>query len=277
MINARTISMVGLALLGSAAFALPATADWNPGDPYKMHYPQLPDLTPTGIDVLATKQGTWVLPPQQPQWKILADDWKCTETGPVTDIHFWLSFKEWNETSPPPGINNVSVQAQIWSNNPNPTAYSMPLAKLWEDNFTSAERTIRYYGLGNQGWFWPGSGTTIANDHTSFFQINIEDIVSPFPQVKDEIYWLVLRVPTTEDNVHQPGWKTANVSQYPPPNLGQHFMDDGVYQFNGWKEIVIESESRDLSFVITTIPEPATAVLVASGLLMVLGRLRRRG
>ena len=43
-----------MVVLMSALFASSAArADWNPGDPYKMHYPQLPDLNSTGMDVLA--------------------------------------------------------------------------------------------------------------------------------------------------------------------------------------------------------------------------------
>ena len=57
-----------------------ALADWNVGDPYKMHFPQLPD--PGGWDVAFSD---WV-----PQ---LADDWQCTETGPVDDVHIWYSWE----------------------------------------------------------------------------------------------------------------------------------------------------------------------------------------
>ena len=62
--------------LGTAG---PALADWDPGDGHKMHYPQLPDED--GWDVKAI-DGI-----------CLADDWLCTESGPVTDIHFWGSWK----------------------------------------------------------------------------------------------------------------------------------------------------------------------------------------
>ena len=50
----------------------------NPEWDAKMHYPQLPDEN--GWDVNAT----WPL--------VLADDWLCTETGWVKDIHFWGSW-----------------------------------------------------------------------------------------------------------------------------------------------------------------------------------------
>jgi hypothetical protein len=47
---------------------------------HKMHFPQLPDLE--GWDVYA------VYP------KTLADDWQCSETGEVLDIHFWGSWRD---------------------------------------------------------------------------------------------------------------------------------------------------------------------------------------
>ena len=51
---------------------------WQPGDDYKMHYPQLPDEF--GWDVNATYP------------LVLADDWQCSETGWIKDIHFWGSW-----------------------------------------------------------------------------------------------------------------------------------------------------------------------------------------
>ena len=68
-----TLVMVGL-------LASPALADWDPGDDHKMHFPQLPD--PEGWDVNFSEP------------KVLADDWRCTATGAVRDIHFWMSSRE---------------------------------------------------------------------------------------------------------------------------------------------------------------------------------------
>ena len=49
-----------------------ALADWNPGDPYK--WLQMPDVTSNGVDVSVGAVG-------------LADDFLCTSSGPITDIH----------------------------------------------------------------------------------------------------------------------------------------------------------------------------------------------
>ncbi len=53
---------------------------WQTGDDYKMHYPQLPDSS--GWDVNAT----WPV--------VLADDWLCSETGWVKDLHFWGGWRD---------------------------------------------------------------------------------------------------------------------------------------------------------------------------------------
>ncbi|KKL14622.1 hypothetical protein LCGC14_2513840, partial [marine sediment metagenome] len=77
------------------ALAIPSFADWPDTDDHKMHWPQLPD--PFGWDVFAgtTADGTQ---------KVLADDWLCTQSGPVDDIHFWGSRQgEWEVNPPLPG------------------------------------------------------------------------------------------------------------------------------------------------------------------------------
>jgi hypothetical protein len=61
-----------------------AVADWDPEDGHKMHWPQLPD--PNGWDVYCTAGLT--------QWPdvCLADDWECSETGWIKDVHLWGSW-----------------------------------------------------------------------------------------------------------------------------------------------------------------------------------------
>ncbi|MFH1700549.1 MAG: hypothetical protein ABIE07_08170, partial [Candidatus Zixiibacteriota bacterium] len=49
--------------------------NWTVDDPHKMHFPQLPDET------------GWAVNATQPL--IIADDFLCTESGLIKDIHFW--------------------------------------------------------------------------------------------------------------------------------------------------------------------------------------------
>ncbi len=115
-----------------------AQADWFPGDDHKMHFPQLPD--PFGWDVNATF----------PQ--VLADDWQCSETGPVSDVHLWGSWEF--DQGAPDLITNIHLS--IHSNLPAPAGggISKPGELLWEGDFFTGQFTvIDPYGTGDQGWY----------------------------------------------------------------------------------------------------------------------------
>ena len=222
--------------------ALPAVADWNPGEPHKMHFPQLPD--PQGWDVKATYP------------KVLADDWQCSQTGPVTDIHFWGSWREDRVGE------IVAIDLSIHANNLGPP--STPInPPLWQRRFFPGQWKERYYGEGQQGWYDPNTGFWKRPDHLRYYQYNFVDIPNPFIQQQGVIYWLDVSV-----HVQGPeewGWKTSYM----------HFMDDAVwgdYPDPIWRPLTdpITGQTLDLAFVIT--PEPASAVLLLAGALA----LRRR-
>ncbi len=228
-----------------------AGADWDPGDGHKMHFPQLPD--PNGWDVSWGEIGGGRL--------TLADDFLCTATGSIDDIHFWLSFQGDDWIGDPSFIGPVTVG--IWSDQPAGASYSRPLEPLWQQDFTASEFAFRYYGSGEQGFINPDNGVFANPDHFDFFQINITDIVNPFIQQEDTIYWLSL---TVEMDAGMPGWKTSL----------DHFNDSAVfsspYSGNMWMPLgdPFSSEPFDLAFVIT--PEPATLALMTLGGLVCLRR-----
>ena len=250
MRRALNITVVGVAML---AFAGAAWADWDPGDGDKMHYPQLPD--PFGWDVQGTAPA------------VLADDWQCTQTGPVSDVHIWGSW-EGDVTVPLGEIN--SIRLSIHDNLPADASvpWSRPGILRWEADFDSSQFTVRDYGTGQQGWLDPLEFVVNPNDHFVFHQINIVDIQDPFVQKVGEVYWLDVSV-TTESGLSSWGWKTSQ----------DHFMDDAVYEMPGsfeewWPlEDPFTGESLDLAFVIT--PEPATMALLGLGALALLKRRRR--
>jgi len=107
------------------------------GDPFKMHYPQLP-MVDGGWDVKAS------------YYVFLADDWMCTQTGPVTDIHLWVSFMDDVVVQP------TQIHTAIWTDDIS-GAYSKPKDRVWHLDWT-AGWTTRLWGTGPQGWYNPETG-----------------------------------------------------------------------------------------------------------------------
>ena len=107
LIMTRTIMkkiIVTCALAVCLTFASSTRADWdlvwspdgNEIINHEMHFPQLPD--PNGWDVNFTTP------------KFLADDWKCSGSGPVSDIHFWVSHQD----DVIPVLNGIDVRTFLY-------------------------------------------------------------------------------------------------------------------------------------------------------------------
>lgn len=248
----RTTFVVAVAIL----LALPATADWFPGEPYKMHFPQMPNLEGWDVNMISPK--------------VLADDWLCTESGPVSDIHFWFSIEKDSPETLAALMANGVVHVSIHDDIPAiPPQHSMPGKLLWERNFPVGPGSkIIQYGSGPQGWYNPNTQQWVKPDHFLFYQWNLEDILDPFVQEAGKIYWLDLSVmaPGAPTGI---GWKTSI----------EHFNDNAVWgdlPTPIWKELLdpITGISLDLAFVIT--PEPATVMLLAAGLAMSAWTRRRQ-
>jgi hypothetical protein len=210
--------LVCMLLIGTTGIAV---ADWDPEDGHKMHFPQMPD--PIGWDV---NFHDW----------FLADDWECSESGPVTDIHFWISWRhdEW--------VDLPYIKIDIYSNNPvGPGGWSEPLDVLWSRTFTIDEFIMRGPFDGEQGWLEPYGEFYLA-DHFTYYQINIVEIQDPFIQQEGEIYWLVIQMPFLYPI--EVGWKTSL----------DIFMDNAVWGWPGeWMPLFdpITQLPINFAFVIT--------------------------
>ncbi len=267
MKNTLTIVMIVGTLLLLAA---PAMADWNPGDGHKMHWPQLPD--PNGWNV-------WFESPSA-----LADDWECTQSGDVSDIHFWMSSRE--DISPETGYQSgfdtlgkiAKIHVTIHADVPvGPNGFSIPGDELWHRDFVLGEFSVREYGADSpQGWLDPYNPPAEQNDHFKTWQVNIADIPNPFPQQAGNIYWLALTIDGASGEGLAPllGWKTS---------VSDQFRDDAVWaedpHFAGFSSIrelkdPITDQSLDLAFVIT--PEPGTVAMLIGAVLMGLVAFARR-
>jgi hypothetical protein len=207
-------------------FVLPVAADWDPGDPHKMHWPQTPKQG--GVDVEFGSGEGWAL----------GDDWQCSESGYIDEIHFWIS---WNMDL----ISDITdFTVSIYSDIPvGPDGWSTPGDLLWVRDFFMGDFVIRDMPDDLQGWYDPSMDEFYPDTHTRWQQINITGIDDAFEQVLGTIYWLVIDF----HGLPHIGWKETD----------QHWNDDGVWwdqATDRWVHLVHPElqYSVDLAFVVGT-------------------------
>jgi len=237
----RYIGVVTAAAIVSLAANV--RADWDPSTP-NTKWVQYPDLTSTGMNVLATSPV------------ILADDFQCNFTGPITDIHIWGS---WFNDIGAGSLTNIHIS--FHSDIPDPDGagplYSMPGPELWSTNFAVGAFTEAFWATSEEAFYNPITGL-MASD-TQVWQYNMfVDPESAFVQQEGKIYWLDVQVFATNGLF---GWKTST----------NHWNDDAVWGETpnpDWSELrypaghPLEGQSVDLAFALTTVPEPSAFQLV---------------
>jgi uncharacterized repeat protein (TIGR01451 family) len=220
----KTLSfLVAMVLIAASMTSMTnvAVADWESGDGHKMHYPQ-PPWGPEGCSVNATVSGS-------PCY--VADDWQCSESGPVTGIHFW-GHCEGSSC----GIQFFEIQI---AEKTGPYGVG-PI--LWDGEFPIDEVIVSDpIPATPLHWFNPLTG--VSNDEVSemYWQYNIENIDDPFIQVEGEEYWLIIGAHISVASALW-GWEQDYwVDSFGSPAI---FSED----LNQWQYI---GSVKDLAFVIT--------------------------
>jgi hypothetical protein len=192
-----------------------ASAEWIPGDAYKMHWPQLPD--PYGWDINVAAPN------------VVADDWLCTESGAIRAIHLWCSVEQDGGLDPYAVMDSVELcLVSIFADVPDPDGqgpgYSMPGELLW----TCYPEEVSFAGPfpGYEGWASPAEGIWRMSDHRLYFQVSFTSISEPFFQQEDQIYWLGMTLQMNEGyDGPSIGWKTT----FKMKNKPGGWNDDAVY------------------------------------------------
>jgi len=218
-----------------------ADCDWDSGDPHKMHWPQEPDLSSTGVDVSMSIVT-------------LADDFKCSSSGPINDIHIWGSFV--NDDLPPKGPDSLTFEITIYSDIPaEGDNWSRPGERLWRRTFKPGEYSAHMVHDGPEGWYDPARERYYPDNHKQAYQYNFCIEKDPFIQEEGTIYWLVVDEVGPDnpyDADYKFGWKTTT--------RDLSWNDDAVYLIDGysqWYEMTYPDEHEykgqtlDLAFVIT--------------------------
>ncbi|MFH1700605.1 MAG: dockerin type I repeat-containing protein, partial [Candidatus Zixiibacteriota bacterium] len=181
----------------------PQSCNWNIGDEYKMHEPQLPDTT--GWLVVST------------DYNKVADDWQCSESGPVKDIHFWGGWRVW----PPPYLQgfDIKIFSDVQAGVDGP--YSHPGDSLWGMTVTDFESTPKYSDtyMGDFDPTFPNGYRPPWAWHYYQYDICIDDSDNPFVQEQGSIYWLSITPHVAEGDTAW-GWLTSTV----------HYQDTAAYE-----------------------------------------------
>lgn len=194
---------------------------------------------------------------------ILADDWECKDKRPITDIHWWGSFKGWTQPALP-AVLPKAFHIGIWTDVPAGAdgSFSHPGKMVWENYCDSSIWNFAGYDLDpriddpdwqeNEACF---QFAQFLSQDEWFWQEPMEDGMP-------NIYWLSIAA-IYEDGVEVQypwGWKTRP----------HQFMDDAVRIFDtdvwppvvgaGWtggQHVFLVDEtgvevSWDLAFELTT-------------------------
>jgi hypothetical protein len=224
-----------------------------------LKWEQLPDLKPTGININATSNA----PPPNPF--LLADDFRCTTPGPLTNITIWGS---WRYDEFPFNPSNVVFTLSIHSDIPaNPNPYSLPGPTLWWRTFTPGAYKCTVYATDlHEGWMDPPANYTPNADWTCYqYDFNIPTNLA-FRQLgtpqQPVVYWLDVQANVLlGEQGYKFGWKTSitnwndaavwtmgsepyngpwNPLLYPPTHPYANSNIDLAFRLNGSTEALYE-------------------------------------
>ncbi|MBT8046609.1 MAG: hypothetical protein KJN67_05545, partial [Pontiella sp.] len=203
---------------------------------------QIPEQGTEGVDVNMTDTQ-------------LADDFQCTASGPITDIHLWGSFK--GDNLPPEGPDGLTFNLSIWSDVPAgvDADYSHPGSMLWSKTFAPMQYTAgQIYTGSGEWWHDPGTPTWIFPGDFNIYRFDFYPLSNEaFVQVEGNIYWLVVSYTYDGIGSFEFGWKTTPDS----------FNDDAVYYDPAlppvyWKDLYYTepthpryTESLELAFALS--------------------------
>lgn len=208
------------------------------------------------------------------------DDWTCPNGLPITDIHWWGSYWQlgsvptiYSDSLPnadPIEIDSfvINIYSDIAADDPdNPMGFSMP-------NMDDLLYSEGFAGNCNETYaFTDVKATDAGGEPTIWEDVYKYDVYleTPFEQEEGRVYWLMIAAVTTGAEA-QWGWHSSSV-QYGDSAVQAYFSS-----LNGWSGFWIPCDGPDMSFELTTVPEPGTLMAFGAGMsgILVMFLKRRR-
>jgi hypothetical protein len=158
---------------------------------------------------------------------IVADDWKCEDDRPVTDVHWWGSFLGWNQPHVPPLLPKA-FHIGIWNDIPDPnpgdpSVFSHPNEMVWENycdnwvwNFAGFDESPRDPNERDSCFQF----TQLLSEDEWFYQEPNDPNDPNDPNASATVYWLSIAAIYDHNDHNDPnfypwGWKTR-----------EHFFND---------------------------------------------------
>lgn len=191
--------------------------------------------------------------------QIVADDWRCRDDRPVTDIHWWGSFLGWSDPELPPILPDA-FHIGIWTDVPENGDYSHPGEMIWENYVSYNDLDAEFVGwdFDPREFDYPP-----APEATFYFEHEFEREEWFWQDPGDNIYWVSISAVYEEPWTGQYpfGWKTLpRDEQSPAPDDAVRIMDRtdprlGSEYYEGEPIYYPDPEnSWDMAFVLTTGP-----------------------
>jgi hypothetical protein len=198
-------------------------------------------------------------------WYLVADDFRCTGDMPVTSVHWWGSYQNWQDQVAP-RVQPESWRIGFWSNVPADTRYpfSRPGTLLWVVNVPASRVEQEVAGLDE--FPQKPADTTFQyllklQSQEYFWQDRYVDT-----QTADRIFWLsITAVYTGSPGPTNPwGWKTrpeswmdaAVKTDFRRDELRAGFVLDTTTAQTLASSLVCQTrETYDLAFELDTNPE----------------------
>lgn len=216
-------------------------------------------------------------------WVQLADDFQCSQSGPITDIHLWGSFV--GDVLPQGGPGNMTITLYIYSDVPAgfDSTNSHPGRLLWSKVFTYGQYTA-WHVFTQPDWEWwydPATAFWQRLGDTNIYQFDFYiDPTEAFSQVEGTIYWLGVKYTPGANDRFTFGWKTT----YEPWNDNACWLDNSgpapvwrpmVYgDGHPWAQLKPPGNSINLAFAVSgqagevldfgDAPDPTYPTLLAS-------------